>query len=317
MKACIIHIEDRTHEVPIITGAPEILVQQRELRNVYQTNRLVKVWASWFLLKAISPESSKISNWISQRKLILPFLQLNENTFRRQLSSMVELGIATIDDDYSITLCSYKTAADVLGIAYTGLTNIYYNPVKHNGKQIFRYFITAEEFRYQQQRQLNALLYHLDKNPLLKNDLHLLMVKYGADGQQLQKSAAYYQERLLRLQMQLFKEGSDILSHVMTHRADINRGVNRIKENHSYKSTQSACYLKKVMAKLNIIAIAKKKVESAARARIYIPEGDRKKDGYKYCKRTKQTVWFLTDQISFAYEATTRKTRQGEKRKAA
>jgi hypothetical protein len=316
MTASLKHISLLTPtQVPVITGAAEVLVSQRELRTTYQTNRSIKTWSAWFLLKALTT-SGKIQKWRSQKTFLLHWLQMNERTFYRRLEEMQQLDLVTVENE-NIQLASYEKAAGILEIAYTTLTHIQYNPDEQKGKQIFRYFITAEEFRFQQQRQLNALIYHLDKNPLLKNDLHFLMVKYGADGQQLQKSASYYQERLLKLQMQMFKEGSDILSYVLTHRADINRGVNRIKDNHNYKSTQSACYLKKVMAKLNIISITKKKVESANRARIYIPDGDKKRDGYKYCKRTKQTVWFLTDQISFAYEATIKKTGEVEKRKVA
>jgi hypothetical protein len=310
-----ISLQTPTH-VPVITGAAEVLVGYRELRNVYETNRSIKTWSCWFLLKALT-SSGKIQRWRTQRQFLFHWLQLNERTFYRRLKEMIQLELITVDEEENIHLASYQKAADILEIAYDSLTHIQYNPDEQKGKQIFRYFIAAEEFRSQQQRQLNALTYHLDKNPLLKNDLHFILVKYGADGQELHKSATYFQERLLKLQMQLFKEGSDILQYVLTHRADINRGVNRIKENHNYKSTQSVSYLKMVMLKLKIITIGKKRVESVKRSRIYIPGGSNKKDGYKYCQRTKQTVWFLTDQISFAYEASTKKTGQGEKRKAA
>jgi hypothetical protein len=317
MTASLKHINLQTpSHVPVLTGAAEVLVSHRELRTTYHTNRSIKTWSTWFLLKALTT-SGKIQKWRSQKTFLFHWLQLNERTFYRRLEELTDLQLLSVDDEENIHLASYQKAADVLEIHYTTLTHIQYNPDEQKGKQIFRYLLTAEEFRFQKNRQLNALLYKLDKNPLLKNDLYFLLVKYGADGQQLQNSAAYYQERLLKLQMQLFKEGSDILQYVLTHRADINRGGNRIKENHNYKSTQSVTYLKKVMAKLNIITITKKKVDSANRARIYIPDGDKKRDGYKYCKRTKQTVWFLTDQISFAYEAFTKKTGEAEKRKTA
>jgi hypothetical protein len=315
-RQCISSLDEKgDYKIPVLIGSPQELVRRRSLVNKYETNREIKIWATWFILKAFTT-SNKIQNWRSQKNLILAFVQMNEKSFYARLKQLVEYKLIEMEDN-DIHLVSFEKAADILGIAYTGTYFIHFNPLNYAGKQVFRYLVTAEEFKFQKLRQLNALTYNLDKNPLLKNDLHFLLVKYGADGQQLQKSAAYYQERLLKLQMQMFKEGSDILHYVLTHRADINRGVNRIKENHAYKSTQSASYLKKVMAKLNIITILKKKVESANRARIYIPDGPRKKDGYKYCKRTKQTVWFLTDQISFSYEASNKKTGEGEKRKAA
>ncbi|MGN6478320.1 MAG: hypothetical protein ACTHKV_13930, partial [Flavipsychrobacter sp.] len=221
----------------------------------------------------------------------------------------------TLEGD-TIHLVSYEKAAAILDIVYLGTYPIIYNPNKQNGKQVFQYILRAEEFRFQQSRQLNALLYHLDKNPSLKNDLHVLLVKYGADAQQL-RNGRYFQERLLVLQMHLFKEGSELLPYVLTHRADINRGVARIKDNHNYKSRQSASYLKRRMQKLGVITIVKKKVESEARSRLYIPDGDKSRDGYKYVRRSKNTVWFLTDQILFQYETSTKKTGEEKARKVA
>lgn len=317
MQAPLKHISfSNPTEVPVLIGAAEELVRHRELRTKYETNRSIRTWSTWFLLKALT-SSGKIQKWRSQREYLFHWLQLNENTFYARLHEMKALGLVTIDDHENIHLVSYEKAAEVLNIAYTGLVRLEYNPEKYAGKQAFQYILRAEEFRYQQSRQLNALLYHLDKNPLLKNDLHSLLIKYGADGQQLLKDGSYFQERLLKLQMLLFKEGSDILQYVLTHRADINRGVNRIKENHSYKTKQSVSYLKRRMLKLNVILIEKKKVESVERSRLYVPDGDKKRDGYKYCRKSKNTVWFLTDQIQFAYAVSTKRTGEEKKRKAA
>jgi hypothetical protein len=317
MPAVLKHITQSVPRfVPVITGAAEELVGHRELRNKYHTNRSIKTWSCWFLLKSLT-SSGKIQRWRTQREFLFEWLQMNEKTFYARLKEMTQLQLITVDEEENIHLVSYDKAAQILEVPYIGLTNIEYNPEKYGGKQVFQYFLRAEEFRYQQQRQRSALLYYLDKNPLLKNDLHLLMVKYGADGQQLQISGSYFQERLLLLQMRSFKEGSDILQYILTHRADINRGVSRIKDNHNYKSTQSVSYMKKRMLKLQVITITKKKVESSERSRLYIPDGDKKKDGYKYVRRTRQTVWFLTDQISFAYEISKRKTGAGSSCKAA
>jgi hypothetical protein len=301
--------------VPVLIGAVEELVSQRELRNKYETNRSIKTWSAWFLLKSLTT-SGKIQRWRKQTTYLLKWLQMSERSFYRRLDEMIDLKIVTLEDD-DIILVSYRDAAKILDIPYSGLLNIPYNPENHGGKQIFQYFLRVEEFRYQQERQLSALLYHLDKNPLLKNDLHLLLVKYGADGQQLQRDACYFQERLLKLQMLLFKEGSDILQYILTHRADINRSVSRIQKNHAYKAKQSVSYLKACMIKLKLILVEKKCVHSKDRSRIYIPEGPKKRDGYKWINKTKETAWFLTDQIRFMYELERRKTGEQSGRKAA
>lgn len=311
--------EKEIYRIPVLIGAPKVLVSCRQLRNKYETNRDIKTWSAWFLLKALTT-SNHIKNWRSQRDLILPFLQVNEKTFYSLLHKMTELGLVTTDSNFNIFLISYEKAADLLDIVYGGTYSLPYNPINEHGfKQTFQYIIRAEEFKHQQERQLSALLYHLGKNPSLKNDLHVLLVKYGADGHQLH-DGIYFQERLLSLQMRLFKEGSEILQYVLTHRADINRGVKSIKRNHSYKSTQSVSYLKSRMFKMGIITVEKKKVESQQRSRLYVPDVEArggKRDGYKYNRRSGNTVWFLTDQINLKYETVSKKTGEGKRAKVA
>lgn len=281
----------------------------RELRNKYETNRHIKTWSCWFLLKALT-SSSKIQTWYKQKEHLFPWLQLNENTFRRRIAEMEKLELLTIDNGGSLNLVSYEKAAGILGIAWCGLTNIIYNPTKNAGKQIFQYLLRGEEIRLNQDIQLDALTYHLEKNLSLKIQLHYLMVKAGADDQRLHKEPRYFQERLLLLQMHLFKEGSELLEFVTTHRADINRGVLSIKKAHCYKATQSVSYMKKRMRELKLISIEKKCVRSLGRSRLFIPDGNgKKKDGYKWIARTKQTALFLTDQISFLYEIKPQKKR--------
>jgi hypothetical protein len=310
-------IEDKSYWIKVLAEAPAELVKHRELRKKYHTNRDIKYWSTYFLLKAVSPQSSKIERWIKQKSFLLAFLQMNENTFRRNVKYLVSIGLATVDENYSISLASYEKAADLLDLENSVTKLIPYNPIKNGGKQVFQYLVRAEEFRYQQRRQLDALIYHLNKNPSLKNTVHLLMVKAGADDQRLYKEVRYFQESLLQLQMKLFKEGSEILEYVLTHRADINRGVSRIQDHHAYKAKQSCSYLKKRMFKLGVIKIEKVCVESTARSRLYIPLGETKRDGYKWVPAVKRTAWFLTDQISICYEASPEKRAEKKAEKAA
>lgn len=317
MPAIVKHINQHMPaEIPVILGAPEVLVTHRELRSKYETNRSIKTWSVWFLLKALTT-SGKVQCWYKQKAFLLHYLQLNENTLRRRLKEMEQLQLVTVDDDGSINLISYEKAAGVLDIPYSGLYKQPYNPEKNGGKQIFQYILRGEEIRLSQQRQLDALMYSLDKNLSLKNDLCALMVKAGADGKRLLQDPRYFQERLLVLQTFAFKEGSAILDYIYTHRADINRGVLSIQKAHTYKATQSVSYLKKRMFKLGLIDVNKVCVRSDKRSRLYIPDGNGKRDGYKWIGRAKATALFLTDQISFKYETPTQKRGEGKAHKAA
>ena len=318
---CITELHpDEVYKVPVLKGAPQLLVSERHLRNVYHTNRDIKYWSVYFLLKAMTT-SGDIQDWRGQRKLILDFLQIGaESTFYRYLNKLQEMRLLTVDDCYNIRLVSYKDAADIMGLYYEGLIHIPYNPYKNAGKQIFQYFLRAEEIRQNQCKQLDALVYHLDNNPPLRNILLMLLVKAGADQQRMLKEKKYFQERLLELQKASFRHGSDILRELFEHRADINRGVRGIQGHHDYKHQTSVSYLKRRLFDLKLVSVKKISIESKCRARIYVPDSQApggKRDGYKWLQRKLATAWVLTDQISVNYELLPERTKPVLVKKAA
>ncbi|MBC7509359.1 MAG: hypothetical protein H7320_11535, partial [Ferruginibacter sp.] len=103
-------------------------------------------------------------------------------------------------------------------------------------------------------------------------------------------------------------------------RADVNRGVNKIKEDHKYVSQQSASYLKSVMIKQGIIEVEQKFLVSHHRCRLYVPKADSEqysKEAYKYLPHQKKTGWRLTDQVKILSKSTNEKERNEKKKKAA
>jgi hypothetical protein len=252
---------------------------------------------------------------------------MNENTFRKHLAWLKNQQLCEVDKrTYSIRLCSYEKAADLLGIVYDGTYDVAFSPAKHKGVQTFQYLIRTEEFEYHKQRQLDAISFKLNNNPALRTELFYLLCQQGGDGQRLVDDTAYFVRRLLRLQTKLFREGSDILDLVMTYRADCNRGVKKIKQHHGYKSMQSVSYLKRRMFMLGFARILKVCIQSEARSRLYVPADadtplarirDGKREGYKYVARDKKTVWFLTDQVNRMYQTSLDDTKQKAEKYAA
>lgn len=320
IQQCITELHpDAVYNVPVLAGAPKWLVSERYLRNKYHTNRDIKYWSTYFLLKALTT-SGDIQNWRSQRQLILSFLQMSEAIFYSHLRVLKERKLLTVDDAYNIQLVSYQTAADIMGLYYDGLIHIPYNPIKNEGKQIFQHFLRVEEIRHNQHRQLDALVFHLDKNLPLRNIVLQALVNVGADLQRLLKDKHYLQERLLKLQQEAFRHGSNILTEIFAVRADVNRGVRCIKEYHNYISKTSVSYLKRRLFNLKLITVQKICIQSKCKARFYIHDPanqERRKDGYKWIERKKDTAWFLTDQININYEPLPASTRFALQKKAA
>lgn len=310
---------DAEYHVAVLRGAPQLLCAERHLRQKYCTNRDIKYWSTYFLLKSITG-SGVIQDWRQQRCFILSYVQMAESTFYRQLATLQELKLLTVDDNYNIHLASYKDAAAIMGLYYEGLIHIPYNPLKHAAKQIFQYFLRAEDIRHNQHRQLDALIYYLYNNPPLRYTITLALVKMGAVEARLLKDKHYLQERLLALQKAVFRHGSDILETVFSLRADVNRGVRCIQRQHDYKSKSSVSYMKRKLFNLKLCSVKKESVESKCKVRIYVPDEaspGKQRDGYKWLRKKLATLWVLTDQINVSYELSTVGKRFAVKKKAA
>ncbi len=320
------------HPIKIITGAADVLVSHRDMRNKYCTNRDIKYWSTYFLLKSLT-SSGVIRSWTKQKTFLLDFCKMTENCFRNHLAELQKLKLIKLTKNRTILLTSFETAAEILGIEFTGHTIIDYD-TSISGNQIFQYLLRGEEIRSNQAKQLKTLWYYVGKNPLLKDALFTLLVKDGADKKLLEKDITYFQEQLLQLQQQAFKDGSPLLDLLTTCRADINRGVKCIQEYHTYKSKQSVSYMKNRMVTLQVIKVTKVCTKSPQRSRLYIPAngdnaskttgsfstpsgdgGKRHRDGYKYLPATKETAWFLTDQVTHNYKS--QQQQKNEKKKAA
>jgi hypothetical protein len=307
--------------VAVLKGASAVLVTHRELRGHtvskapnkkrkkfndkyqasrttegYKTNRSIKTWSTYFLLKSLTT-SGLLMQWTKQKDYLLSYCKITENCFRARLAEMQTLGLITISKNRSITLTSFTQAAQILGIDYTGTIKIEYNE-KVEGQQIFQYYLVMDEVRCNQQQQLDALNYKVNKNPQLKEILHSVMLQHGAIKEQLQ-DASYFQQYLLKVQLYFFKKGSDIYSVITQLRAEVNRSVQGIKRQYGYRAAQSVSYLKKRLKKLGIAAIEKTKVESKVRERLYVSiNGGVKVEANRYCLKTKRTVLFCCDAIN-------------------
>lgn len=290
--------------VRILIGAPQVLVKRRDFKIQYQTNNEIKYWSTWFLLKALTT-TGYIQEWTSQKAYLLVWLQMGEGTLRSHLQWLQSKKLLSIDRlSHSIKLIKYRHAARIMGINFNGTYEVSYNPSKQHGKQAFRYVLTMEEFKINQEDQLAGLFHKLDKNPSLKQALILLLEKEGCDSGRLVSDREYFAERLLQLQIRAFKDGLGLLPLIFSVRADLNRGVKKIKEHHGYRSQQSVSYLKRCMFRSGVIAVKKIAAVSTDRSRIYIPD-DRDqtivKDGYKWLPGKKQTALFLCDQVTATY----------------
>lgn len=304
LKAILPH-EQECYNVPVLIGAADQLVTLREKKNVYMVNPHLKYWATWFLLKTFTT-SGRIQAWNKQKAELLQFLRMSDGSFRNQLYKLQQLKLITIEKsavgrDRDIALTSYKEAAAIMGIIYKGTELIEYKPHTYeNEAQVFRYLLAAKEIVSNQQLQLDELYRKFQKNCSgHTTEILLQLQKIGADAKRCTTDKQYLQQQLLKLQKIVFREQSEMANVTFSLRADINRSCKKMAADHNYAHAQSASFIKKKLQKLGACTIEKVRVHSDARTRLYVPCSDgRRRDGYKWIKGSKQTAWFLCDQIS-------------------
>ncbi len=311
--------ERDTYLVPVLRGAADQLVSLREKKLVYNVNPHLKYWATWFLLKTIS-SSGVINRWNKQKQFLLQYLRLSDGTLRSQLATLKRLGLIT--EDYkasgSINLCSYKTAAQIMGIEYKGETPIEYKPNTYkNETQVFRYILVAQEVESNQDHQLTELYRKFQKN-LSGNAIELvkLLKQFGYTDEQL-NTPLQLQQALLKVQKSVFKDKSGLTDVAFTLRADINRSVGTWAKHHGYAHAQSASFLKNKFRKLGIADIKQEVINSNDRSRLYyVDENGDKKEGYKWNKKALQTAWRLCDQVTVQINPPKKQDDQREKKAA-
>jgi hypothetical protein len=308
-------INNNIISVPVLVGAANELCSHRELRTTYCTNRSIKTWAHFFLLKS-QTTSGVIQNWIKQKQELLSFCKINEQTFRARCKELIALKLITIHpQSHNITLASFTTAAEIMGIEYNGIINIDYDTTAE-GTQIFQYILRCEEIRENKQCQISALHYYAKTNSLLWQHLTLLLTEKGAHAKQLENDAHYFQLQLLALQQVAFRHGSELYKIIMQLRADVNRSVEGIKRAHNYKAAQSVSYMKGRMEAFKIIEVEKKVVYSPKRSHLYIPTSTGQRELTKWLAKRKETAWFLCDNLKPTYK-TQKRNEKNEKQKAA
>lgn len=302
--------------VPVLKGAPEALVAQRELRNKYETNRAIKTWSVFFLLKSLT-SSGVLKKYKSQENYLADFCQCNVKTLRRRIEELKQLKLVSIAGE-NLILIAYHKAAALLNITYNGIFKIKYDTSETQGNQIFQHLLRAEEIRNNQQKQLQALIYRSEKNPLITEQLMPLFANQGCSLYRIRTDAHYFQEQLLKLQQKAFIEGSALLEEIQSFRADVNRGVLCMQQQHQYKSAQSVSYMKKKLKQHKLIGITKRCIHSKERTRLYVPSAaGGRQDGYKWLPQLKKTAWFLTDQINVLTSSTQQNEKEERKQKAA
>lgn len=268
-------------KIPV--GLASFLVNKREVRNVYQTNRAIKVYGFFALLKTIST-SGVIKNYHAQIGDIGQLTKKSRCSVYTYINQCRNLGLLSVGakDLYLTGWQKVVELTDELASYTGGYTILAYDPEKE--KQTPEYFIYAAEIKENQDRQTNAVKREIENNLPLASRLG---VQQSVDHSHV--------VTLQKLQAFTYVNGKSENDYPLIHsiRADVQRTAKTLRKTYGFKSRRSVKYLKMQLRIRQLAIIAKNQLESSDRNRV-------NKGLYYtgYFKDTASTFWRQPDKIT-------------------
>lgn len=262
-------------------GLASHLVNQRQLRTVYQTNRAVKVYGFFALLKTIT-ESGVIKDYHAQIQDICELTKKSRTGVYTYINQCKGLGLIKLGG-CNLYLQSWQDAVNNVDCGYySGLYTTLQYDTEHQ-KQTPEYLIYAAEIKENQDRQTLAVIRQIENNLPLAQTL-------GVD----QTVQPKHVNQLHQLQVFTFVNGKSENDYSLIHscRADVQRTARTLRKAYGFKDRRSIKYLKKQLALRGIAIVAKRTLESESRNRV-------NKNLYYtgYEKETQKTFWKQPDLI--------------------
>jgi len=263
-------------------GFASYLVRQREQRSVYQTNRAVKVYGFFSLLKTIT-STGIIKNYHQQITDISQLTKRSTSSVYAYIGHCKKLGLLTTEGR-NIQLTGWKAIINKHDeCVYTPIyTTLQYDPA--NELQTAEYMIYAAEIAENQQKQTKAVIKSIGNNLLLAEALNVKQTTTKKDVETLQ-----------RLQVLTFVSGKTDPDYELIHslNADVQRTAKTLRKAYGMKSRRTVKYLKKQLIKRGIAKVEKRLLQSPDCSRV------NKSTYYTgYNPANKNTFWKRPDSIN-------------------
>lgn len=242
-------------KIPV--GFASHLVCQRETRNTYQTNRAVKLYGFYALLKTMT-SSGVIQNYHKQIADIGALTKKSRSGVYSYIVKCIRAGLLRTDSK-NIHLKGWEAAVRLNPDCefIPSYTTVYYD--SENELQTPEYLIYACEIAENQQRQTKAVIKQIEENLPLAQTLNVQQTATPKDVIALQK-----------LQVFTFVNGRTDNDYSLLHslNADVQRTAKTLRRTYSMKSRRSVKYLKKQLEKRGVAKVMKRRLESPERSRV-------------------------------------------------
>lgn len=235
---------------------------ERQLINVYETNKYIKNITAFLILKSESPYGL-IKDYQKQIDHLSFITQCERQTFKKRLQWMLQEGIAAIEGPH-IRLKSWKEVSALYYCDLTKFKTIQYKPSEQKNIHLHLF---ASEIEDNKARQSFVIQQKLNKNLALKQTIEAIMLQHGADPSKL-SDINYLLNGMRLLYKNSFVAEPEIHALLKDIRPDLNRSVKGLSRAWNYKSKQSASYIKNKLQKAGIARIYKgERITSKERSR--------------------------------------------------
>lgn len=268
----------------------------REKRNSYETNRALKAFGLWVLLKN-ETTSGFINDPHKQSENLEKLCKASFRTIRRYVSWAEDYGLIRKSDQNGWALSSYSEVCDKY-LLKPVFTEFEYDETDE--KKTIEYYLKALEIAENREKQIYTYNKKQKLNPQIKPALEVEAANYGKRAEAIKTP-----EDLFKLQKQLFSYGG---SHSQTYNVvqnflnpDFQRSARTIRKAHKFKSVLSVTYMKRQLEKRGFATIEKRSPVLCNYKQNGINDeavrGRKANAGRRYRQDLAIASWFMTDKI--------------------
>jgi hypothetical protein len=277
--------------VKVPAGIANVLLCQRKLVNTYETNRTVRTFETFFLLKSLTT-SGVIQQYTKQLPWLLLYTKLSRGSFFSRIRQMEDLRLIERKDG-NLCMASYAFVSEEWGCEKSVFHYLKYN-IDDQAKLL--HFIAAVEIGENKTYQHGAFRRKLDKNPVAKHVIQTEVLRSGADFTRL-SDTEYFRQEVVSITVAAFMAGSEILDFLQHHWADDNRRCRTMQRQMNYRSASSVSYWKRCLRAAGVIAYRERAFTSKVRTHWKKPSWGDEYPHLRYLKGPKKTIWWLPDEI--------------------
>lgn len=264
----------------IPVGLSRVLVKDRVVRNKYQTNRTVKFYGFFCVLKSLTT-SGILKNYPAQIDYLCKMVKKGRSSFYSYMKACIELGLIEKAGD-NLKLANWDMLFERFNLQEKRFSEFTYD--EDNPIQTPEYYLVSSEIKENQYYQARNVLSQICQNPQLKAVLNAKAVDFSVI------------EKLQRIQIKSFVNGCGgseaTYGTIHSLNADLQRSVPRLRRAFGLKSNRSVGYLKSQLKLRGFAMVSERVLSSKERMR-----KDRQCYYTGWDKEAKESTWHLPDEI--------------------